>query len=232
MWIAGAGDAGKPPLPGVGGEMASAQRAKFLAPSPRIKIPPRLLQLRAERAAREASRRAAAAAAASRGPAAVESPGGVLASPDAAAAAVTPVGHSPRDSRRADATWSPADPARFDICEAATATLRRRPDEPGETRFASEGKSAKWLLPALEPLAAAVTIIEGGCTTVEVRVCVYPSSSSLPPTTSPQRCRARARLARACRGGGGGDGLVHGESSAQARAHTAVLVRESMMPRV
>ena len=168
-----------------------------------------------------------------RGPAAVESPGGVLASPDAAVAAVTPVGHSPRDSRRADATWSPADPARFDICEAATAALRRRPDEPGETRFASEGKSSKWLLPALEPFAAAVTIIEGGCTTVEVRVCVCPSSPSLPPTTSPQRCRARARLARACRGGGGGGGgLLRGGSSAQARAHTAVLVRESMMPRV
>ena len=41
---------------------------------------------------------------------------------------------------------------------------------PGEARFASEGKSATYLLPTREALSAAVTIIEGGMGTFKVRV--------------------------------------------------------------
>ena len=65
-----------------------------------------------------------------------------------------------------DASWSPIEAARFGVCDSLVVTLTRRPDEPGETRFASEGVSAKYLHLTSDALGAAVVIVDGACATI------------------------------------------------------------------
>ena len=63
--------------------------------------------------------------------------------------------------------WDPSERCSFDSTIAAVDVLLKMPEEPGETRFASEGKGARWLLSAGRAIVLAVLIVEGGATTLE-----------------------------------------------------------------